>query len=155
MAETATAPEAAAAVGFGVALDPLRPRDLVVPPGLASVPPTCPECGTLLHPVDNNPAGDVLFECLNGNLMTAGHYSAVFRVATRTWDQHPAFRRADWIAPGARRPDGTVVSAAEVAAAPAPPRPRPRKRKRARARVRRTAAATPPPAASARDGTDG
>jgi hypothetical protein len=151
MAETATAPEAAAAVGFGVALDPLRPRDLVVPPGLASVPPTCPECGTLLHPVDNNPAGDVLFECLNGNLTTAGHYSAVFRVATRAWDQHPAFRRADWIPPGARRPDGTVVSAAEVAAAPAPPRPRPRKRKRARARARRAETAPSPSAAPAQE----
>lgn len=89
-----------ATLGFGVALDPLKPRELITPPGLATVPPTCPVCGTLLHPVDQNPAGDVYFECLNGDVTSAGHYSAVYRVATKAWDQHPAFRRPDWTPPG-------------------------------------------------------
>lgn len=100
-----------ATLGFGVALDPLKPREIMPPPGLAAVPPTCPICGTLLHPVDQNPAGDVFFECLNGDLASAGHYSAVYRVGTKQWDQHPAFRRDDWMAPGAAK---------LVAPAPAP-----------------------------------
>ena len=91
-------PEAA----FGVALDPFLPKEIITPPGLAAAPPTCPLCGTFLHAVDHNPAGDVFFECLNGDLQSAGHYSAVYRVATKQWDQHPAFRRDDWVAPGAK-----------------------------------------------------
>jgi len=96
---------------FGVALDPFLPKQILPPPGLAAAPPTCPLCGTFLHPVDQNPAGDVFFECLNGDLASAGHYSAVYRVATKAWDQHPAFRRDDWVAPGTEKKPVTAPSA--------------------------------------------
>lgn len=55
----------AAAPAFGVAIDPRRPTEILVAPGVATRPPSCPECGAFLHSVDVNGEGDVLFECLN------------------------------------------------------------------------------------------
>ena len=47
------------------ARDPFHPHEIVAPPGVATVPPCCPVCFTLLHAIDRNPEGDMLFECLN------------------------------------------------------------------------------------------
>jgi hypothetical protein len=61
--------------------DPFRPQDVILPPGVSSVPPCCPLCTTLLHYVDMNAAGDFLFECLNDG------YLAVYRAGSAEWEQ--------------------------------------------------------------------
>ena len=95
MTETATRPD----FQFGLALDPMRPQDLVAPPGIAARPPACPVCDTLLHPMNQNDKGDQLFECLNGD----GHYTAIYRVGTQTWEQRPGWERDGWVPPGTKQ----------------------------------------------------
>jgi len=82
-------------VGFTALVDPFKPSDLVPPPGVTSRPPACPICQTFLFPIDMNGAGDMLFECLNGD----GHYETVFRVASNTYEPRPNIERPDWKPP--------------------------------------------------------
>lgn len=85
----------AANVGFAAPLNPLKPTDLIPPPGITSKPPACPVCQTFLFPIDMNGAGDMLFECLNGD----GHYEAVYRVATGRYEPRPNVPRPNWVPP--------------------------------------------------------
>lgn len=82
-------------IGFAAPLNPLKPNDLIPPPGVTSKPPACPVCQTFLYPMDMNPAGDMLFECLNGD----GHYECIFRVATGRYEPRPKIDRPNWVAP--------------------------------------------------------
>ena len=76
--------------------DPMRPTDIVVPPGVAQVPPCCPICFSLVHPVNQNIAGDVLFECLNYH---TPFYQAVYRKAAQAWEQRPGQELQRWAPP--------------------------------------------------------
>lgn len=82
-------------IGFAAPLNPLKPHDLIAPPGVTSRPPACPVCQTFLYPMDMNPAGDMLFECLNGD----GHYECIFRVATGRYEPRPNIERPNWVPP--------------------------------------------------------
>ncbi len=105
-----------ASPSFGVAMDPFRPAEIVPPPGIATMPPLCPTCSVFLHAINQNPAGDVLFECL------ADGYYAVYRVSNGTWQQRPGHESSDWKPP--------LVGAAPKPATKAKPR-RARKAKEA------------------------
>ena len=87
--------QVAAEIGFAAPIDPFKPSDLVPPPGVTSKPPACPVCQTFLFPIDMNPAGDMLFECLNGD----GHYEAVYRVGTGRYEPRPNIDRPNWVPP--------------------------------------------------------
>jgi hypothetical protein len=81
-------------VAFGVAVDPMRPADVMMPPGFSSaVPPHCPTCFTLLHPIANNHAGDALFECLYDG------YEAVYRAVGKFYEPRPQRPSEGWTAP--------------------------------------------------------
>ena len=64
-------------------VDPMRPQDIVAPPGLYTNPPLCRECRVFLHPVNTNTKGDVHLECL------ACGYVCVWRGATRAFEPFP------------------------------------------------------------------
>ena len=109
MSPTPAAP--LAELDFGLALDPFRPRDITPPPGATTAPPTCPTCKVFVHPVDQNPAGDVLFECL----ATCG-YQAVYRITTKTWTPRPHFNEKGWKPPVVTRKVQEKTAAARVTA---------------------------------------
>lgn len=82
-------------IGFAAPMNPMKPNDLIPPPGVTSKPPVCPVCQTFLFPIDMNSAGDMLFECLNGD----GHYETVFRVASNKYEPRPNVERSNWVPP--------------------------------------------------------
>ena len=55
--------------------------------------PRCPlpRCGSGLHIVDQNPAGDFAFECLAGDLKTVHKYECVYRVGPKRYEPRPLF----------------------------------------------------------------
>lgn len=76
--------------GFAHAsIDPFRPQDLLVPPGLISAPPACPEpahateAAVFLQHVNSNLAGDILLVCGGCG------YETVYRVATGAFEPRP------------------------------------------------------------------
>ncbi len=103
-------------IGFAHAsVDPFRPQDLVVPPGLVSAPPACPETthGTVeaaifLQHVSSNAAGDILLVCGGCG------YETVYRIVAGTFEPRP-FRVY---------PDGFRPPRFGTAEAAAPPTPR-------------------------------
>lgn len=53
------------AVTFGVALDAMRPNQILTPPGSGNTPPPrCPNCEHFLHPVRTDEHANILFECM-------------------------------------------------------------------------------------------
>jgi hypothetical protein len=66
--------------------DPMRPQDLTIPGAVTTAPPCCPLCLKFLHPINQNQAGDILFECLSDH---ATGYTTVFRVETGEYEQRP------------------------------------------------------------------
>lgn len=97
--------------GFGIAMDPMLPGEVTVPPGLAERPPYCPDCtiDVLLYPSAVSPVGDMLFSCLNDG------YEAVFRVATSEWVPRPGREVSKW------EPPSMVAPSQKPAPAPATP----------------------------------
>jgi hypothetical protein len=90
---------------FGVALDPLRPAEIITPSGGAWTPPHCPLCFSLIQAVRQNHLRDMLFECLYDG------YTAVFRVGPQRWELRPApTGPQDWTPPlfGNEPPTGWV-----------------------------------------------
>lgn len=100
---------------FGVALDPLRPADILTAPGAsAGMPPRCPLCHSLLQAVFQNAATDTLFECLYDG------YEAVYRVRAALWEPRPLREREGWIPPRhGEKPEGAVPG--RTAPPPTPP----------------------------------
>lgn len=82
--------------------DPFRPADLSSVAGnMTHNPPKCPRCSTYLYPMSQNQQGDHDFQCLNGAGMNICGYEAIYRVATRTWEQHPQKPLdPEWVEPG-------------------------------------------------------
>lgn len=105
--------------------DPLRPNDIVLPAGVQTAPPNCPVCDVLLYPVTVNEKGDILFECLNGD----GHYEAVFRVVSNTWEPRPGVVRVNWVKPGTKSKNPEVAAVQTAAKKLAVKVPRVQKRK--------------------------
>ena len=53
------------AITFGVALDAMRPQQILTPPGSGNTPPPrCPNCEFFMHPVQTDAKANILFECL-------------------------------------------------------------------------------------------
>ncbi len=76
--------------------DPFRPADLVIPSGVTSAPPCCPICFALLHSINQNASGDLLLECLADHVQG---YQAVYRSATRQYEQRPGHELRRWAPP--------------------------------------------------------
>lgn len=126
-------------MGFGIPIagNPLKPNDVIYSRALGSLPPTCPICEqigvmVLLYPTNVNPKGDLLFECLNAaGAIGAGHYEAVWRRGTNTWEPRPGSTVKHWRAPtliqvseqgkhrkkgkGAKKPKAIVVTGKQAA----------------------------------------
>ncbi len=119
LAAVAAAPEHV----FGVALDPMRPADIVAPPGAsAGMPPRCPLCHSLLQAIFQNAKADTLFECLYDG------YEAVYRVGAGLWEPRPRRASDGWSPPRhGEKPEGSVAGRTAAPPAPAtePQAPRP------------------------------
>jgi hypothetical protein len=76
--------------------DPFRPQDLNFPQAITTAPPCCPVCLAMLHPINQNGAGDLLFECLADHQVG---YTAVFRAASGEWEQRPGVVMTRWAPP--------------------------------------------------------
>lgn len=99
--------------GVITAVNPLRPDDHIVNRQLGQYPPTCPVCErynitVFLYPTNSNPNGDLLFECLNAIPgIGAGHYDAIYRRTTNTWEPVPwSQKKKEWEPPTLVKIDG-------------------------------------------------
>lgn len=122
---------------FGIALDPFRPQDISVPPGVTTAPPICPSKTCIAHKdktlyflyVNNvNAEGDVLLSCLNCG------YEAVYRIKADTYEPRPGREVDGWNAPylgtaqllqKVQAGEPTKVKTLEPAKTDANPEPRP------------------------------
>lgn len=118
MTERGTYTPDAIAVSSG---DPFRPADLSAAPGnMTHNPPKCPRCSTFLYPMSQNTFGDIDFQCLNASGMNICGYETIYRVTTRTWEQHPSKPLdPEWVEPG-RVFNRTPVAAETPAVVTAP-----------------------------------
>ncbi len=114
---------------FASAGDPLRPMDLVTPPGPSQHPPKCPRDKFFLQIVDANRIGDTLFECMGCG------YDAVYRGATNTFEQRPNRPQN----PGWQPPIGWEPPSTGVDPAPATPQPLQPTRAAAKRKAKRVA----------------
>ena len=88
-------------MGIPIGGNPMKPADMVIHPSFSRLPPKCPDCQAYLFPFGtDSTSGNQLFQCLNGDLANAGHYLAVWKVASQTWGQRPGFEREGWVPPG-------------------------------------------------------
>jgi hypothetical protein len=71
----------------------MRPEDIVIAGPVQQMPPCCPACLSLLHAINQNAAGDVLFECLSDG------YMAVHRREQNKWEQRPGSNLIRWAPP--------------------------------------------------------
>jgi hypothetical protein len=97
-------------MGIPIGANPMKPGDMVIHPSFTRMPPKCPVCQALLYPTQQSPTtGNLLFECLNGDLANAGHYMAVYQVGTNTWGQRPGAERKGWVPPGIAKVKGVKL----------------------------------------------
>ncbi len=76
-----------------------EPTTMIMAGYLPAEHPMCPRCGTGLHPIRQNPAGDTLFECVQAGCPGDG-YMAIYRRAGPRWEQFAGRGLVDgWQAP--------------------------------------------------------
>jgi hypothetical protein len=113
--------QAAAVLAAAPQFDPTVKKSISVPAHLSGRPPFCPTCpgDTLLYPIDQNPAGDVLLECLSNG------YFTVFRVAKQVFEPRPNHEQ-NWVPPLFEAPSVTRKKAEKQSKPPAASRTRAR-----------------------------